>query len=142
MRPKCVAIVLLLLLVSAPAFGQNAGFEFPPAPAPEEVVPEVVEEPASFDFAAFFEQYLVPLIGIILGLFGGGFGVRLKNKRAKRKLREQADKVKVAGILSMLSSLVPQLHNKVVLGDVKAKKLNVALAAAQKALNEAVDNGT
>ena len=156
MLPRIFVVVMLFLLMSAPALGQKPNaFEFPPTEAPpvidladlvppavviETVVPDAGEK-APRDWAAFLENFLIPLISVIVGLFGGGLGVRFNKKRVALKAKRQAETDETRRILRMLSSFVPQLHGKVVLGDDKSRKLNAALAKAKEALDEAVNNG-
>ena len=126
----------------------SSGFEFPPAvppvvpdPVPEVVVPDPVPEveASKIDWMAFFQEYLIPLIALLSGLFGGGFGVRFRDRRAGRK--RQVDAVKSEGerVLSMLKELVPQLHAKII--DKDSRKRAASLARAKEALDEVVENG-
>ncbi len=170
MNPKFLTIVMLILLMPALAFGGVvvsepeigpmytivAGHVANRAPEPKppvvpdpvpETIPETIPDPVpeveakKIDWMAFFQEYLIPLIALLSGLFGGGFGVRFRDRRAGRK--KQVDAVKSEGerVLSMLSRLVPQLHDKLVLGDKDAIRRGTALAKAKQALDEVVKNG-
>ncbi len=160
MKFQFLVIALLAMLVTVPAFAgsDSNAFEFPPTtPLIADVIPpdvDIVEaiegiiaelpapEEGKKDWAAFFENFLIPLISVILGLFGGGLGVRFKNRFKKNRATKKADLAKVAALFEMLGSLVPELHGKVVSGDSQALKRDAALLKAKKALDEAVDNGS
>lgn len=149
MPSKYVTVVMLFLLISVPALGQDIAvqFELPPTISPAEapaIIDAIVDilpaaEDGKFDWAAFFEK-LIPFITLLVGLFGGGFGVRFRDRRRGRKKQEQDAAKESSSIMYMLKNLVPQLHGKVVLGDERAQARAAALVIAKEALEEVAIN--
>lgn len=149
-QPKCVIIIALFLMLSVPAFGDDteAQFKFPPSTTPgvEATTPPAGADAAGLgdwtpeDWSAFLQNFIIPLVTLLMGLFGGGLGVRLRDRWARDKKQKKADVAKAERIMAMLSKLVPQVHGKIVLGDKEAKKRDAALAKAQGALNEILEN--
>ena len=135
----------------------SSAFEFPPpptaplAPVPAEPAEDAEDaedadatddEKAPRDWAAFFEDFLLPLLAVIMGLFGGGFGVRFRDRQKRRKAKKDANDYDESRIRSMLNALVPVLVDKFVRGDKEKQRQTAILARAKKALDEAVGDGS
>lgn len=82
----------------------------PVVPAPGNVEKDTIKDWTPDDWSSFLQNFLIPLITMLVGLFGGGMGVRLRDRWNEKRASQAEQEEHARNTLARLAAMVEAVH--------------------------------